>query len=223
MKAKKEMDWSILRDKTVETLEHLMDRYQFAADEDKEDSDWIAQARRNYINDAIINDQELWIPYLVDFDNAAKAAMHELFERGKRVYEKMSAKYKGWTVDVEATLLPSKRYPTLHPIQDRFHEMLWEHALRSKAMNKYFKWFASSIDWSSDDTHHLEKLEDDVIYDPNDNWNEGLDRELTKNLHLSHYFHRIWECSSFAYTDFIFVREFDTRIEVSITKDDTLK
>jgi len=223
MKKKKEMDWSVLRDKTVETLEHLMDRYQFAADEDDYDSDWIAKARQDYINHAIIDDQELWLPYLVDFDNAAKAAMHELFEHGKRVYEKMSAKYKGWTVDVYAYLVPSSRYPALHPVQDRFHERLWQFALRSKALNKYFYLFIPRLHWSSDDTHHPEKLEDNDLYVPNDNWNEGLDWELTKDLHLSHYFHHIWECSSFAYTDFIFVREFDKRIEVSITKDDTLK
>jgi len=221
---KKEMDWSVLRNHTVETLEHLMDRFNYVGSEDDDDRDWIAKERRDYINDAIWDDQELWLPYLVEFDNAAKVAMRELFDHGKRVFDKMSALYKGRIVDVNASLFPSKHYSKLHPVQDRFHEMLWENVLLSERTNEYFDCFLPHLWWSTDRDPNPEKLEDIEVYGlDDDNWNEGLDRELTKDLHLSHYFHHIWECSSFAYTDFIFVREFDQHIEVVIEKDDTFK
>ena len=221
---KKEMDWSILRNHTVETLEQLMDKYDMVSNDDDDDSDWIALVRQNYINKAIWDDQELWLPYLVEFNDVAMVALHELFDHGKRVFDKMSALYKGRTVTVKACLFPSKRYPALHPVQDSFHEIFWEHTLLSERTNKYFDCFLPHLWWCTDRDRNPQKLEDICVYSlEDDNWNEGLDRELTKDLHLSHYFHHLWECSSFAYTDFIFVREFDKRIEVVIEKDDTFK
>jgi len=218
----KDMDWHFLRDKTVETLEHLMKSYESMADADDCDSERIALERKAIINDAMREQQSLWLPYLVEFDNAAKAALKELFEHGKFVYEKMARQHKGKTVDVNAYLFPSKRYPALHPIQDEFHERLWADVLQSREANKYFQTFLPRLNWNSDSDRKLERLEDDDLYKKDDNWNEGLDPELTKDLHLSYYFHNIWEHSSFAYSDFIFVREFDKRIEVSITEDLTL-
>ena len=51
-----------------------------------------------------------------------------------------------------------------------------------------------------------------------DNWNEGLDRELTKDLHLTSAFHNLYEHMEFAITDFIYVREFETEINIEIHK-----
>jgi hypothetical protein len=50
------------------------------------------------------------------------------------------------------------------------------------------------------------------------NWNEGLDRELTKDLHLTSAFHNLFEHMEFAITDFIYVREFETEINIEIHK-----
>jgi hypothetical protein len=50
------------------------------------------------------------------------------------------------------------------------------------------------------------------------NWNEGLDRELTKDLHLTRAFHNLFEHMEFAITDFIYVREFETEINIEILK-----
>ena len=50
------------------------------------------------------------------------------------------------------------------------------------------------------------------------NWNEGLDRELTKDLHLTSAFHNLYEHMEFAITDFIYVREFETEINIEINK-----
>jgi hypothetical protein len=50
------------------------------------------------------------------------------------------------------------------------------------------------------------------------NWNEGLDRELTKDLHLTSAFHNLFEHMAFAITDFVYVREFETEINIEIIK-----
>ena len=53
---------------------------------------------------------------------------------------------------------------------------------------------------------------------PPPNWNEGLDPELTKDLHLISQFHNLFQHMLFALTDFIYVRKFRTEINVEIRK-----
>jgi len=53
---------------------------------------------------------------------------------------------------------------------------------------------------------------------PPPNWNEGLDQELTKNLHLTSAFHNLFDHTEFAITDFIYVRKFETEIKIEIDK-----
>lgn len=50
------------------------------------------------------------------------------------------------------------------------------------------------------------------------NWNEGLDRELTKDLQLINAFHNLFDHTNFALTDFIYVRKFNTEIKIEINK-----
>ena len=51
---------------------------------------------------------------------------------------------------------------------------------------------------------------------PPPNWNEGLDPELTKDLHLISAFHHLFNHTHFALTDFIFVRDFRTEIRMEV-------
>lgn len=53
---------------------------------------------------------------------------------------------------------------------------------------------------------------------PPPNWNEGLDQELTKDLHLISAFHNLFDHMNFAITDFIYVRKFETEINIEINK-----
>lgn len=53
---------------------------------------------------------------------------------------------------------------------------------------------------------------------PPPNWNEGLDRELTKDLHLTSAFHHLFDHTKFAITDFIYVRAFETEVNIEINK-----
>ena len=50
------------------------------------------------------------------------------------------------------------------------------------------------------------------------NWNEGLDNELTKDLQLTSAFHHLFDHTKFAITDFIYVRKFETEINIEIDK-----
>ena len=58
----------------------------------------------------------------------------------------------------------------------------------------------------------------EIIYlgESKDNWNEGLDTNLTKDLNLSHPFHDLFEHSNFALTDFIYCQNFIFNINCNI-------
>ena len=45
---------------------------------------------------------------------------------------------------------------------------------------------------------------------------QGLDQELTKDLHLIHAFHHLFDHTDFALTDFIYVREFHNKINMTV-------
>lgn len=52
---------------------------------------------------------------------------------------------------------------------------------------------------------------------PPPNWNEGLEQELTEDLHLTSAFHHIFDHMNFAITDFIYAREFELEINIKST------
>jgi len=53
-----------------------------------------------------------------------------------------------------------------------------------------------------------------------DNRNEGLDRELTKDLHLSVMFHNLYDHTNLAISDYIFVRRFFSKFKMEILPDE---
>lgn len=48
----------------------------------------------------------------------------------------------------------------------------------------------------------------------NDNWNEGLDREWSKDMHLIQPFHNLYDHCYFSLYDLIYVREFNLEVHV---------
>ena len=45
-----------------------------------------------------------------------------------------------------------------------------------------------------------------------DNWNEGLDKEFTKDLHLIYAFHNLWDHMHFSIFDLLWVRDFTVEL-----------
>ena len=60
--------------------------------------------------------------------------------------------------------------------------------------------------------------ENEMLYlqEEPDNWNEGLDRELTKDMHLIHAFHNLYEHMDFSIFDLPWVRDFNVELHAEI-------
>ena len=72
----------------------------------------------------------------------------------------------------------------------------------------------NSFDISSDDPNV--DSENGFLYmneEPN-NWNEGLNRELTSDLHLTYAFHNLFSHLDFSIFDLLWVRDFNIEIHV---------
>ena len=55
------------------------------------------------------------------------------------------------------------------------------------------------------------------ISEETENWNEGLDREKTKDMKLCYAFHNLYEHTSFSVLDLLWVRDFYIDINVATT------
>ena len=162
----------------------------------------LLEARKIIINDFALKHQEELMPDIIAFNDALREALRRTNQRAKEVYDVCKA-----LGDVHVTAeCYMDGYPPLHPVQNEDREALWE-VLTDDSWNPEYNLFV----------HNGEKF-GDLIGGEDDNWNEHLDPQLTADLHLIMQFHTLWEHTGFAITDFIYVREFDTEINVEFSK-----
>ena len=71
---------------------------------------------------------------------------------------------------------------------------------------------------SFDINSHDPKIESENVFlylnEHLDNWNEGLDREMTKDMHLTYAFHNLFSHLDFSIYDLLWVRDFNIEIHV---------
>ena len=175
--------------------------------------------RKEMINRKVLAHQEDILPDIIAFNDALTAALREMYDRAYRIWNAMEDKdsYGDKMALTAKCYLGS--YPKLHPIQGEEQEELW-YAICDSGWNPLYEEGITlptlrlpNFDESYDSFDSLIGMDC-----PPPNWNEGLDRKLTKDLHLTSAFHNIFEHMGFAITDFIYVREFKTEINIEINK-----
>lgn len=183
---------------------------------DYPDCECLLSLRKDMINKRVLVNQEEILPDIIAFNEALTAALRELYDRAHRIWDiiKDNANFKD--AEIEAKCYLSYDYPILHPVQGKDRQDLWN-ALCDTGWNGVYEQDLSLMSLSLPEDNF--SFEDFIGLDEKDNnWNEGLDRELTKDLHLTSAFHNTFEHLKFAITDFIYVREFETEINIEIRK-----
>ena len=175
----------------------------------------LLRVRRDIINHYVLQHQEELLPDIIAFNDALREALHKMFDEAHAVYE--ANKVFGEDVMVEACCFLGRDYPTLHPVQGENRQDLWN-ALLDSGWNVLYN---SGVTFTLELTRDVNQTFDDFIgmNCPPPNWNEGLDQELTKDLHLTQAFHNLFDHTDFAITDFIYCREFYYEIKVEIDKE----
>ena len=153
---------------------------------------------------------------LSDFNDRIKTAAIALFNKTKAIYEGMMKLYDGiGDLEVEGKLKLGYTYPKTHPVQTERAETMWEVMTQGGYDRMYSTDGCSwSLKWDQNGnmTTH-ESLEAWLgMADENDNWNEGLDYEWSKDMHLVYPFHNLYDNRHFSLYDLVYVSEFEFEI-----------
>lgn len=195
----------ILQDYSVRQIEEQI--FQFNSPFVNDDISILLEIRKNIINHYVLQHLELVLPDIVAFNEALREALRTTYEKGRMGYD--ANKALGTTVCLEATCFLDRYYPKLHPLQGDDRDNLWR-SLCDKQWNDMYRWGAGYYCMMN------QSFDEFIGATYNENWNEGLDPELTKDLHLIKQFHDLFEDSEFAITDFIYCRDFYHEINVKI-------
>ena len=200
-----------------EIEEEILMKYNHCRD--YENFDCLLEMRKSMINQKVLARQEEILPDIIAFNDALTAALREMYDRAHRIWDDMkNVDSYGDDVELTAKCFLSRDYPELHPIQGEDRQELWD-ALCDRGWNPLYYDGASlpALTLSRDINESFDSL---IGMDcPPPNWNEGLDRELTKDLHLTSAFHNLFDHMNFAITDLIYVRKFETEINIEINKE----
>ena len=181
------------------------------------DCDCLLTLRKEMINSRVLEHQEELLPHIVAFNDALVDALRDMYHRATLVWNDIKDKAYGDNVALEARCFLGHDYPKLHPVQGTDRQDLWC-ALCDSGWNQLYHdgVTLSYLRFTADSTPGFDSLTG--WNSPPPNWNEGLDPELTKDLHLTIAFHHLFHHTKFAITDFIFVRNFETEIHIEIIK-----
>ena len=204
----------------VETIEReIIQKYNDYHRYDSND-DVLLSLRKDIINKKMLAIQKELLPDIIAFNDALREALREMYDRANRIWDKMINtidESDGEEMELTAKCYFDADYPALHPIQGDDRQELW-HALCDEDLNPLYADGISilTLTFPRDEGYTFDSF---IGMDcPPPNWNEGLDPELTKDLHLISQFHNLFQHMLFAITDFIYVRKFRTEINIEIIK-----
>lgn len=209
-----------LYDYSIEAIEsEIIYRYKSARYYESND-DYLLSLRRDIINKKVLAHQKEFLPDIIAFNDALREALREMYDRAHRIWDKVVQsidEIDSDEMELTAKLYLNYNYPELHPLQGEDRQDLWD-ALCDGDLNPMYADGISVLTMTlpRDEGQTFESF---IGMDcPPPNWNEGLDQELTKDLHLISQFHNLFSHMLFAITDFIYVRKFKTDINIEIIK-----
>lgn len=202
----------------IQMLEcEILEKYN-SVHEDYTHFSCLLEMRKEMINQVVLARQEELLPDIISFNDALTDALREMYICAHRIWDHMAGQEPfGDQVSLIGMCFLGEHYPSLHPIQGEDREDLWT-ALCDTGWNKLYDWGCTLQSLSFPDSINVSFDAFIGLDCPPPNWNEGLDRELTKDLHLTSAFHHLFDHTMFAITDFIYVRDFETDIKLEFSK-----
>ena len=221
---RKEFEIDILCDYSVKMIEReIIQGYNNTRCYDT-DNGALLSLRKNIINKEMLAHQKALLPDIIAFNDALREALREMYDRAHRIWDKMIQNIDetdGEEMELTAKCFLCHDYPILHPVQSKDRQDLWNALCDSDCNCLYDDGVAlPTLTLPRDINSSFEHFTGMDCTPPN--WNEGLDQELTKDLHLISAFHYLFQPMKFAITDFIYVREFETEINIEIKKAHTI-
>ena len=178
----------------------------------------LLELRKAMVNSRVLARQEEILPDIIAFNDALRNALKDMYDRSHHIWEDIKDKDAfGDGIELTAKCFLGYDYPELHPVQGDDRQELWD-AICDSGWNRLYEDGVTITGFT------LPRDIDDTFDSltgmdcPPPNWNEGLDQKLTEGLHLISPFHHLFDHTKFAITDFIYVRNFETEINIEIDR-----
>ena len=179
-------------------LYHETERKHWCNDENKKAIKSLLEVRRRILNSMFVLDEQ---------NKQLLAGFNE-------------AMYKpdmGGTVEVEGKCFMGYEYSKIHPVQSMRAKKMW--AVLNGSLDDYIFLYCEDGVNSFYINNYDPKIEseNELLYlnEHLDNWNEGLDREMTKDMHLTYAFHNLFSHLDFSIYDLLWVRDFNIEIHLA--------
>lgn len=210
-----------IKDEHIKKLEkEIVDFYNDFSGDDYRKGRKLLETRKKFINYYLLDDhQEEILPDIIAFNDALTDALRDMYDRAYRIWDDLKTiRNMGEKVELEAKCFLDYNFADNPTPEEQEKDDLWL-ALIDDEMNPLYGWTGVSMTTIYIKSDSSKESFDSLIgMDcPPPNWNEGLNWELTKDLHLTSAFHHLFEDTNFALTDFIYKRDFYIDIKIHTT------
>ena len=200
-----------------QTLQLIEEEISYIYDSDATgypEGEYLLDLRKRILNEQALTReaQKELLPDIIAFNDALHDALKRMYDRAHELYRQMSAIQPDIMLTAKCYL--AYDYPALHPYQKEDRQELFN-AISDFGWNPLYE---DGVSFPLVLPRDLDQSFDSFIgMDcPPPNWNELLDEELTKDLHIIQQFHNLFDHTKFALTDIIFVRDFKESIKIDI-------
>lgn len=178
----------------------------------------LLSVRKRVLNSKFVMDEN-YKSLLSDFNEALIAQATEM---RKRAIDLHNASINcGIECDIETTgkCFLGYKYSSIHPVQTMRAKKIWNilNGSYDEFMPLYYNGACSFSICNNEKPESINQMLylDDCL----DNWNEMLDKELTKDMHLVHPFHYLFTDMDFSIYDLLWVRDFNIEITTGSNYD----
>ena len=196
-------------------LYHEIERHRSTYEENKKAIRSFLEVRKRILNSMFVLDEQNK-QLLAEFNEAMKQQLIEMRKRAIDLYNSVYTSDMGGSIEVEGKCFMGYEYSKIHPVQSMRAKKMW--AVLNGSLDDYIflycedgvnSFYINNYDPKIESENELLYLNEEL-----DNWNEGLDREMTKDMHLTYAFHNLFSHLDFSIYDLLWVRDFNIEIHV---------
>ncbi len=204
----------IVRDLEIEILNYQREHERKGYDRgiEKERVKVLLDIRKKALDRMFVIDAESK-QLLSEFNDAMSGAVLKAAYRAELV-RKQNLDLLGSDICVVSKCFLGYAYPKNHPVRSNRSKKIW--AILSGTIDDYCPLYDDGVIMGGYraegiDNVYAEISKNNILYlqDGIDNWNEGLDSEMTRDMHLTHQFHNLYGHTHFSIFDLLWVRNFE--------------
>lgn len=197
------------------SLYHETERSHWYNDENKIAIRSFLYVRKQVLDSMFVMDEHSK-QLLAEFNEAMKQQMVEMRKRAIDLYNNVYKPDMVGHIEVTGKCFMGYEYSKIHPVQSMRAKKMW--AVLNASLDNYMLSYSDDGVCRFDIIGDAPKIESEneflYLNEEPANWNEGLDRELTSDMHLTFAFHNLFSHLDFSIYDLLWVRDFNIEIHV---------